>query len=217
MTQTASSATTVSETVIANDLGELFNLRLSLAFIALSICYLSFQALTYMRVCPARDFVWFHLVFLGGKLSTHYLHSVSAIDMRDPRVVCLNRFTLWFSGDMLSSCTVIFVRKVRTMKKLYNVTKPERTYTCKQYEHVEYCGWTVPSNIPAEAHKLGRDNVLEHYWDEANNREVTVTRPAKTRAFWPEPGQIVNVGWKTVTFADGTTRDLYYCEAVIEG
>ena len=102
------------------------------------------------------------------------------------------------------------------MKKMYNTTKPERTYSCKQYKNVEYCGWTVPTNIAPEAHKLGRDNVLEHYWDEANNREVTVIRPAKTRAFWPEPGQIVNVGWKPVTFADGTTRDLYYCEAVLE-
>lgn len=102
------------------------------------------------------------------------------------------------------------------MKKMYNTTKPERTYINKQYKHVEYCGWTVPTNIAPEAHQLGRDNVLEHYWDEANNREVTVTRPAKTRAFWPEPGQIVNVGWKPVTFSDGTTRDLYYCEAVLE-
>lgn len=99
----------------------------------------------------------------------------------------------------------------------YNTTNPfKQTNGENVLTNAVYLGFTLPRGITEETFDPTKHAVIQHFWDEANGREyLPVTRPYQSRSFIPEYGQHVNVGWKYVTYADGSKHLQYFCEAVI--
>ena len=101
--------------------------------------------------------------------------------------------------------------------KTYNDSNPfKQTGGENIYLGAVYMGWTLPNNVKPEDFDPTRHPVIQHFWNPEKNCEYfPVTRPYQSRCFVPEVGQVVNVGWRNTTWADGSVHLQYFCEAAL--